>query len=101
MVKEKVIELKRDFSQVGKYIKYVLFFLSLAATLVIYNQYYFQVEREIMTLSKIKNQIQAQNLTLKKEISRLSSPDRIENIATGRLKMKPVSYSKVRFIDNK
>ncbi|NPA16941.1 MAG: cell division protein FtsL [Aquificae bacterium] len=101
MVRETVYELKRDLSQIRKYIKYGLFFLVMGGTLVLYNQYYFKVEREIMNLSQLKGQLSARNLMLKKEVSRLSSPERIEKIARKRLKMKPVDYSKVRFIETK
>ncbi|NPA58543.1 MAG: cell division protein FtsL [Aquificae bacterium] len=101
MVRERVYELKKDFSQAGKYFTYVMFILSMAVGLAVYNHYYFKVEKDIMTLAKLKGQLQAKNLMLKKEISGLSSPDRIDKIATQKLKMKPVDYSKVRFIDTK
>ncbi|WP_457624961.1 septum formation initiator family protein [Persephonella sp.] len=99
MIREKAIELKKDFSYIKKYIKYWLFFTAVSGTLVIYNQYYFSVEREITQLAEIKNQLTAKNMLLKKEISKLSSPDRIGKIAELHLKMKPVDYSNVRFID--
>jgi len=101
MVKETIYELKKDLSQIRKYIKYGIFFLLMAGTLVLYNQYYFKVEREIMSLSQMKSQLSAKNLMLKKEVSRLSSPEKIEKVATEKLKMKPVDYSKVRFIEIK
>ncbi|WP_457643126.1 cell division protein FtsL [Persephonella sp.] len=101
MLRETVYEAKKDLSYIKKYLKYVVFFLTLSGMLVLYNQYYFKVEKEIATLTHLKGQFSAKNLMLKKEISSLSSPERIERIATKKLKMKPVNYSQVRFLNTK
>lgn len=101
MIKERVLELKKDLAYIRKYLKFSIFFVMIAGSLAAYNQYYFNVERDIIQLSKKKNQLIAENMMLKKEASRLSSPERIEKIAKRKLKMKPVDFSKVRFIDTK
>ena len=98
-MRETVLELKRDFLHIKRYIKFWIFFLSVSGTLVLYNQYYFKVDKEITDLIQIKNQLTAKNMMLRKDISRLSSPSRIGKIAKKKLDMKPVDYSKVRFID--
>ncbi len=99
MIRETVLELKRDFLYIKRYIKFWVFFLCVSGTLVLYNQYYFKVDKEITDLIQLKNQLTAKNMMLRKDISRLSSPDRIGKIAEKKLGMKPVDYSKVRFID--
>ncbi|MDQ7056106.1 MAG: cell division protein FtsL [Persephonella sp.] len=101
MIREKQWELKRDFIYIRKYIKFWVFVLFISATLVIYNQYYFKVSKDIIELSQIKNRLITQNTMLKKEISRLSSPERIGKVAVEKLKMKAVDYSKVHFIEIK
>ncbi|HHG73985.1 MAG TPA: cell division protein FtsL [Persephonella sp.] len=101
MIREAVLELKRDFLYIKRYIKFWVFLLSISGTLVLYNQYYFKVDKEITELIQIKNQLTAKNMMLKKEITGLSSPDRIGKIAQKKLGMKPVDYSNVRFIDQK
>ncbi len=99
MIKETVLELKRDYLHIKKYIKFWIFFLSVSGTLVLYNQYYFKIDKEITDLIQLRNQLTAKNMMLRKDISRLSSPDRIGKIAKKKLGMKPVDYSNVRFID--
>ncbi|WP_456465434.1 cell division protein FtsL [Persephonella sp.] len=99
MIKDTVIELKRDFIYIKRYIKFWVFFLCVSGTMALYNQYYFKVNKEITDLTHVKNQLTAKNMMLKKDISRLSSPDRIGKIAKRKLGMQPVDYSKVRFID--
>ena len=101
MIREKALELKKDFSYIKKYIKFWGFIFLITGSLVLYNQYFFSVDRKITELTKTKNQTLAENLMLKKEISRLSSPKRIGKIARSKLKMKDVDYSKVHFIDTR
>ncbi|WP_457641843.1 cell division protein FtsL [Persephonella sp.] len=93
------LELKKDLLAIRKYIKYWVIIITVTFGLVMYNSLYFQTEKEITELINKKNYLKAKNLQLKKEITRLSSPDRISNIAREKLKMKEVDYSKVRFID--
>ncbi|MBK3331599.1 cell division protein FtsL [Persephonella atlantica] len=101
MIREKTIELKRDFAHIKRYIKFWFFILFISGALVVYNQYYFKVSKEIIELTQMKNRLITQNTMLKKEISRLSSPERINRMAVKKLKMKPVDYSKVHFIEAK
>ncbi len=101
MIKEKTLELKKDFAYIKRYIKFWLLILLILSTLVIYNQYYFKVNKDIIELTQIKSRLITENTMLKKEISRLSSPDRINKLAVERLKMKPVDYSKVHFLETK
>ncbi|WP_029521455.1 cell division protein FtsL [Persephonella sp. IF05-L8] len=100
-MRELVIELKKDLSYVKKYTYFWGFILFMAAAMVLYNQYYFHVDKQIVELTKIKNQLTAEKLILQKTISRLSSPERIGRIAKQKLKMDTVDYSRVHFIDTK
>ncbi|WP_457621955.1 cell division protein FtsL [Persephonella sp.] len=93
------LEIKRDLAVIKKYVKYWLIIISVTFGLVMYNSLYFKTEKEITQLVSKKNYLEARNLQLKKEITRLSSPERISNIAQKKLKMKAVDYSKVHFID--
>ncbi len=101
MIREKTLELKKDFIHIKRYIKFWVFILLIAGTLVAYNQYYFKVSKDIIEFNQIKSKLMTQNAMLKKEISRLSSPERISKMAVKKLKMKPVNYSKVHFIEIK
>jgi cell division protein FtsL len=93
------LELKRDLAVVKKYLKYWFIIITVTFGLVMYNSLYFKTERDITQLISKKNYLEAKNLQLKKEITRLSSPERITSIAKKRLKMKVVDYSRVHFID--
>ncbi|ACO03757.1 MAG TPA: cell division protein FtsL [Persephonella sp.] len=93
------LELKKDLAVIKKYVKYWIIIISVTFGLVMYNSLYFKTERDITQLVNKKNYLEAKNLQLKKEITRLSSPERISDIAKKRLKMKAVDYSRVHFID--
>ncbi|WP_297452941.1 septum formation initiator family protein [Persephonella sp.] len=100
-MRELVIELKKDLSYVKKYTYFWGFILLIAGAMVLYNQYYFSIDKQIVELTKMKNQLAADKLMLQKTISKLSSPERISKIAKQKLKMDTVDYSKVHFIDTK
>ncbi|WP_457623429.1 septum formation initiator family protein [Persephonella sp.] len=95
------IELKKDLYAVRKYFKYWLIIGGITFGLAVYNSLYFETEREITQLINKKSYLEAKNLQLKKEISRLSAPDRISKLARQKLKMREIDYSRVHFIDLK
>jgi len=70
-----------------------------AGILVIYVSYYMKLEREIVDITAQNNLKKNQILELKREISILSSPHRIKDIAEKDLKMMPVNYDRVIFIE--
>ena len=100
-MRELVIELKKDLSYIKKYTYFWGFILLMAGVMVLYNQYYFHVDKQIVELTQIKGQLTAKKLLLQKEISKLSSPERINKIAKQKLNMNTVDYSRVHFIDTK
>jgi cell division protein FtsL len=96
--KELVQDLK--FS-VGKHKFYfIVFFISLIL-LVANSQVHYKIDNEIVQINQEKSEILSENIKLKKEIAVLSSPERISDIAKNQLKMKPVDYKNVKFIDAK
>jgi cell division protein FtsL len=84
---------------ISKYkLHFAVFFLSLTA-LVINSQIHYKIDNEIIQLNQEKNNLIVENLQLKRDIAKLSSPERIFEIATKQLQMKPMGYEDVEFID--
>jgi len=71
----------------------------LAGILVIYVSYYMKLEREIVNITYQNSLKKHQILELKKEISVLSSPQRVKDIAEENLNMIPIDYNNVKFIE--
>ncbi len=95
-----ISELPKDFKVFKKYVKYFIGFLVIATALVYYSYLNFQIEHEITTLTKQKSMLIAENYELKKDITVLSSPERIGKIAKNKYKMKVAPYSEIKFIEN-
>ncbi len=92
-------EIQKDFSVIKKYFLYIFLILSVLSFLVYYNTLNLKKDREIAELIKEKNILIAENLKLQKEITVLSSPQRIEKVAREKLRMMPVSFESVRFLE--
>jgi len=92
-------EIQKDFSIIKKYFLYIFLILSVLSFLVYYNTLNLKKDREIAELIKEKNILIAENLKLQKEITVLSSPQRIEKVAREKLRMVPVSFESVRFLE--
>jgi cell division protein FtsL len=71
----------------------------LAGILVIYVSYYMKLEREIVNITYQNSLKKHQILELKKEISVLSSPERVKDIAEKDLNMIPINYDNIKFIE--
>ena len=71
----------------------------LAGILVIYVSYYMKLEREIVNINYQNSLKKHQILELKKEISVLSSPERVKDIAEKDLNMIPINYDNIKFIE--
>lgn len=95
-------ELAEDLKfSIGKYkLYFIIFFLSLTL-LVVNSQINYKIDNEIVQINQEKSEIVSENIKLKKEIAELSSPERISEIAKNQLKMKPVDYKNVKFIEVK
>ena len=96
-----LIEAVRDFSFVRKQLLYLLIIFLIATGLIIYNLKFIELEREITQLKQQKSYLQLEQVELKKELARLSSPDRISKLAKKRLKMEKVNMENVKFIEYK
>ncbi len=94
-----ISEIQKDFSIIKKYFLYIFLILSVLSFLVYYNTLNLKKDREIAELIKEKNILIAENLKLQKEITVLSSPQRIEKVAREKLRMMPVSFESVRFLE--
>ena len=94
-----ISEIQKDFSIIKKYFLYIFLILSVLSFLVYYNTLSLKKDREIAELIKEKNILIAENLKLQKEITVLSSPQRIEKVAREKLRMMPVSFESVRFLE--
>ncbi len=92
-------EIQRDFSVIKKYFLYILAIISVLSFLVYYNTLNIKKDRDIANLIREKNIILAENLKLQKEITVLSSPQRIEKIAKEKLNMFPVSFDSIKFLE--
>ena len=92
-------EIKKDFAAVKKYIFYFISIAGILSFLIYYNTLHIQKDRNIAQLTQEKNLLIVENLKLQKEITVLSSPKRIETIAKEKLKMVPVSYESVKFLE--
>ncbi len=97
-LKDTLIEIKRDFQLITKYIKYWLVILLSVGFIIFYNFQYFKLEKEIISLNKQKSYLLAENMQLKKQKAVLSSPRRIYKLATKKLDMKKVDLKHVHFI---
>ncbi len=95
-----ISELPKDLRILRKYLKYFVGFLTIAIALVYYSYLNFQIEHEITTLTKQKSMLIAENYELKKDITVLSSPERIGKIAKRKYKMKVAPYSEIKFIES-
>jgi len=96
-----LIEAVRDFSFVRKQLLYLLIIFLIATGLIVYNLKFIELEREITQLKQQKSYLQLEQVELKKELARLSSPDRISKLAKKRLKMEKVNMENVKFIEYK
>jgi len=98
--RELILELKRDFYLIKRYSKFIFIILTLIGLMIFYNSQYFKLEKEIISLNQQKSYLIAENMQLRKEKAILSSPQRIYNLATKRLKMKKVDFKNVHFLSN-
>lgn len=69
--------------------------------LIGYSHLMFEVESGIYDLNKQKSLLVAENFQLKRNISELSSPEKISTRAKQELGMMNVNYKQVKFIDLK
>ena len=98
MIKEKLLEISLEIKLFGKYTYISLFLVMISGILIWYNSYYIKVDREITNLT-YQNSLQKEKvLELKKEISILSSPQRVDRLARKKLEMEPVNYKNVKFL---
>ncbi|MEZ0323363.1 MAG: cell division protein FtsL [Hydrogenothermaceae bacterium] len=79
-------------------ISLTVLFLSLI-TLIGYSHLSFSIEKEVYELNHTKSLLLSKNFELKKEVTELSNPDRINTIAKNDLGMVNVNYRQVKFID--
>ncbi|MCX7761045.1 MAG: cell division protein FtsL [Hydrogenothermaceae bacterium] len=98
-VSDKVV-LIRDITALIKRNKLSLtvIFVSLI-TLIGYSHLTFSIEKEVYELNHTKSLLLSKNFELKKEITELSTPERINTIAKTDLGMVNVDYRQVKFID--
>ena len=101
MIKELTLELKRDYTQVKRQLKYILLIAVTGIALIIYNAKFLKLEENIVSLKKEKVYLQVNKIKLKSEVAKLSSPERIAKIAEKKLKMKKVDFHNVVFIESK
>jgi cell division protein FtsL len=83
----------------SKYLYPILGIGFFATMLIIYVSYYMKLERDIVNITYQNSLKKNRILELEREIAVLSSPHRIKKIAEKDLKMIPVSYDKVKFIE--
>lgn len=69
--------------------------------LIGYSHLTFEIENSIYNLNKQKSLLMAENFQLKRQISELSNPERINIQAKQELGMVNVNYKQVKFIDIK
>ncbi|WP_297887356.1 cell division protein FtsL [Sulfurihydrogenibium sp.] len=93
---EVVNDIKVGFS---KYKSSLFIIATSLLVLVLYSQLNYKVESEITKLNMEKNYLVAENFKLKNQITVLSSPERISEIAKQEGGMKKVDYNQVKFID--
>lgn len=66
-----------------------------------YSHLNFAIENQIYNLNKQKSLLTAENFQLKREISELSNPERINTYAKQELGMINIKYEQVKFIQAK
>lgn len=81
-------------------ISFAVIFISLSV-LIGYSHYSFTVEKDIYRLNNQKNLLISQNFELKKDLTELSSPERVNSIAKKELGMVNVNYKQVKFLETK
>lgn len=85
-------------SVIRKY-KFSIFISSLSLVgLISYNHYAFELENEVYNLNKQKSILISENFQLKRSVSELSNPERINSVARKQLNMVNVRYEQVKFI---
>lgn len=91
-----------DILNILKKHKFSIFLTVFSLTALIgYSHLTFEIESSIYNLNKQKSLLMAENFQLKRYISELSNPERINAKAKQELGMVDVKYRQVKFIDVK
>jgi len=90
---------KREIDKLKYYLKHFAIILSVILFASYISYVHRRLDKEIMALQNQKSNLVAENFELKQEIANLSNPKRISDIARNKMKMQPVDYKNVHFIE--